>query len=250
LILLDQLDSLVPADIMNYIWNCFDSNSGGFFGFPTPDKSPQNITTAENTFFAVIVLNELSIDWDLYVIQKTQIISFLNLLQIQSPYNPFTHGGFNNDLEDTVDTVLRYDPNLRSAFFTISTLNSLNMLSAINIDNFLQYIGGLYDSDSGCFYYNYFFRNGSQISYNIFSTGLGMELADLVGYNYDDILSLNFLLNIRMSGGGWENTQYLGNYELIDTYEVIRYFKRNNKLSYIDNLTKEEIYHFILRFHQ
>ena len=250
LILLDQLDSLVPADIMNYIWNCFDSNSGGFFGFPTPDKSPQNITTAENTFFAVIVLNELSIDWDLYVIQKTQIISFLNLLQIQSPYNPFTHGGFNNDLEDTVDTVLRYDPNLRSAFFTINTLNSLNMLSAINIDNFLQYIGGLYNSDSGCFYYNYFFRNGSQISYNIFSTGLGMELADLVGYNYDDILSLNFLLNIRMSGGGWENTQYLGNYELIDTYEVIRYFKRNNKLSYIDNLTKEEIYHFILRFHQ
>jgi len=247
--ILDQLNSLVQANIINYIWSCYDSNTGGFFGMPSPDRSPQNISTAENTYFAVETLNELNIDWSYYATQKTQIISFLNSLQIQSPFNPFTHGGFNNDLDDNVDTVLRYDPNLRSAYFAINTLDSLDMLGAINLANFLQYMGGLYDLNSGCFFYNYFFRTGSQISYNIISTALGMELADLIGFNYDNLLSLNFLLNIRMNGGGWENTQYLGNYELIDTYEVIRYFKRNDKLSNLDSLVKEEIYQFILRFH-
>ncbi len=248
LIILDELSALSQEDITDYIWSCHDLDTGGFFGYPAPLNSPQNIPTAENTFFAVELLNALNINWNYYLVQRDQIISFLNALQIQSPYNTYTHGGFNNDLEPLVHTVFRYDPNLRSAFFAITTLNSFGMLDVINIENFLQYIGGLYDSNSGCFYYNYF--NKITKTYNIFSTALGMELADLVGYTYNNTLSINFLLDIRMNGGGWENTQYLGNYELIDTYEVIRYFKRNGKLFYLDALTKEEIYLFVLRFQQ
>jgi len=147
--ILGELGVLAQEDITNYIWSCHDSNSGGFFGHPSPNPSPQNITTAENTFFAVKILNILNINWNNYLIQRDQIFSFLNSLQIQSPYNPFTHGGFNNDLEDTVDTVLFYDPNLRSAFFVLITLDSFNMLDVINIENFLQYIGLLYNSDYG-----------------------------------------------------------------------------------------------------
>ncbi len=246
--IMGELDVLAHKNITNYIWSCHDSDTGGFFGHPTPTTSPQNIPTAENTFFAVKVLNFLNFNWNNYAAQRSQIVSFLNSLQIQSPYNSFTHGGFNNDLEDSVDTVLRYDPNLRSAFFVLITLDSFNMLDVINIENFMQYIEGLYDLDSGCFYYNYF--NKISKIYNIFSTALGMELAELIGFTYDDMLSLNFLLNNRMALGGWENTQYLGNYELIDTYEVIRYFKRNGKLSNLNNLTREEIHSFILRFQQ
>ncbi len=248
LIILDELSALNQDNIKNYIWSCYDPITGGFFGYHSPINSPQNIPTAENTFFAVELLNALNINWDYYLVQRDQIISFLNALQIQSPYNSYTHGGFNNDLEPLVDTVFRYDPNLCSAFFAITTLNSFGMLDVINIENFLQYIGGLYDSNSGCFYYNYF--NKITKIYNIFSTALGMELADIVGYTYDNMLSINFLLDFRMNGGGWENTQNLGNYELIDTYEVIRYFKRNEKLFYLDALTKEEIYLFVLRFQQ
>ena len=248
LIILDELSALNQDNIKNYIWSCYDPITGGFFGYHSPINSPQNIPTAENTFFAVELLNAININWNYYLIQRDQIISFLNALQIQSPYNSYTHGGFNNDLEPLVDTVFRYDPNLRSAFFAITTLNSFGLLDVINIENFLQYIGGLYDSNSGCFYYNYF--NKITKIYNIFSTALGMELADIVGYTYDNMLSINFLLDFRMNGGGWENTQNLGNYELIDTYEVIRYFKRNEKLFNLDALTKEEIYLFVLRFQQ
>ncbi len=248
LIILDELSALNQEDITDYIWSCHDPDTGGFFGCPSPDSSPQNIPTAENTFFAVELLNVLNINWDYYLVQRNQIIAFLNSLQVQSPYNSYTHGGFNNDLEDLVDTVLRYDPNLRSTFFAITILDSFEMLDVINIENLLQYIDGLYDIDSGCFYYNYF--NKITKTYNIFSTALTMEVADLIGYNYNNSLSTDFLLNIRMNGGGWENTQFLGTYELIDTYEVIRYFKRNEKLFYLDDLAREEIYQFILRFQQ
>ncbi len=246
LLILDELDFLVQSDIVDYIWSCFDSEIGGFFGYPSADRSPQNVSTAENIFFAVKVLNEIGINWNNYDTQKYQIISFLDSLQIQSPFNTYTHGEFNNDLEDLVDTVVRYDPNLRSAFFAITTLDSFDIIDSINNANFLQYIGGLYDSVSGCFFYNYY--NRINRVYNIIGTSYGIELADLVGYTYDDMLSLNCLLNARMSSGGWGNSEFVGNYELIDTYEVIRYFKRNNKISYLDDEVKEEIFQFILRF--
>jgi len=248
LIIINELDSLNQVDIFNFIWSCFDSNTGGFFGFPNPDSSPQNVSTGENTYFAVETLNELNIDWNMYASEKNQIGSFLGNLQIDNPLMPIYHGGFMNDLDWNVDTVIRYDPNIRSSYFAIFTLESLNMLNLMNNENFLQYLSQLYDSNSGCFFYN-FFHISNRI-YNVISTAFGIELADLVGYNYNRTLSVNFLLNSRMNNGGWPNSENVGNYEFIDTYEVIRYFQRTGDINLLNVSVKDQIYQFLLRFKQ
>lgn len=246
--ILDQLGTIDQDDVKNFMWSCFDSSSGGFFGYPNPTSSPQNLATAENTYHAVKILNRMSVDWGFYASEKNDIVDFLNDLQYQNPLMTMYYGGFKNDLDEGVETVMSWDPNLRSCYFAIMALNDIGAIGTFNGGAFFDYLDMLYDSNTNCFFYNYFETISRK--YNVFSTALGIDLADLLGYTYDQTDAISFLLNQRASMGGWYNSETINNYELIDTFEVIRSFNESDRMFYFDGYDKDEICQFVLGFQQ
>ena len=246
--ILGQMGQIQQTDILSYIWSCFDYSTGGFWGYPNPTGSPQDISTAENTYYAVKVLNHLGIDWMYYSTEKTLIVNYLNLLQDQNDLFPMYYGSFKNDQNDLVETVAGWDPNLRSCFYAIKTLNSLDMQSTINDIGFRQYLGEVYNDVEDFFCYNYF--EVSSREYNVPSTAYGIDLAGLVGFSFDSSSCIDFLLNNRNQDGGWGNSDNSQNYELVDTFEVIKYFYESSSMDLIGAFDKSEIFDFLLKFQQ
>ncbi|MDX1797891.1 MAG: hypothetical protein R3255_04520 [Candidatus Lokiarchaeia archaeon] len=240
--ILNALDSIEVQTMIDFIWSCYNHNSGGFIGQPynTVLEDEFKIATADNTYFAVITLDLLMDDWLGYSTQKDSIIAFMNGLQITGG-GGWTTGGFDNDEEGNFNSLLfHYEPNLLSSYYCIKTLEVFGMVSSINEPEFHQFLTYLYDS-------NYYFFHISEIDYgvnytNIVATSIGLELSNITNFTgIDRVRTLSFVLTNRNSLGNWDQSTTVVLHELIDTYQIIRSLNNTGEIKLMSNEDKNQI---------
>ncbi|MFX0005444.1 MAG: hypothetical protein ACFFAV_01825 [Candidatus Hermodarchaeota archaeon] len=240
--ILNALDSMDVQTMIEFIWSCYNPNSGAFIGQPynTVLEDEFKIATADNTYFAVITLDLLMDDWLGYSTQKDSIIAFMNGLQITGEGGWIT-GGFDNDEEGNFNSLLfHHEPNLLSSYYCIKTLEVFGMVSSINEPEFHQFLTYLYDS-------NYYFFHISEIDYgvnytNIVATSIGLELSNITNFTeIDRVGTLSFVLDNRNSLGNWDQSTTVVLHELIDTYQIIRSLNNTGEIKLISNEDKNQI---------
>ena len=229
--LLDELNLINISKSIDFLWSCYNPVSSGFIGQP---YDPQlegyfKISTMDNTYFAVTTLDLLMGSWSGYTQQKSELIVYINSLQMSGVMG-WKLGGFKNDNASSFDSLtIIFEPNLLSSFYSIKTLEVFGMESTINYPNFYNFLGSLYDST------NYFFRI-SQLDFNnnftnLIATALGLELSDITGFvSFNRTEVLNFLYNNRNSLGMWDASTTIQKHELIDTFQIMRTLQNTNEI--------------------
>jgi len=237
--ILNQSGSLNSEDLIYYIWSCYNPISSGFIGrsYDSNLEPKYLISTADNTYYALLTLDILLSDWEPYQNEAEDLIAYLNSLQTGS-------GGFYNDLEMAFDSIGAFDPNLFSSYYAIKSLEVLGMEQTIDIPDFHEYLNALYDSDK-----NYF--TISQISFpfnesNIVASAIGLELSDIMGFtNFDRTQLISFILDGRTHLGGWVSSTTVPYHELIDTFQIVRSLKGSGELSSLGLAEKSQVASFI-----
>ncbi|MFW9988855.1 MAG: hypothetical protein ACFFC3_09390, partial [Candidatus Odinarchaeota archaeon] len=241
---LDILESLDLIDIqesIDFIWSCYQQVSSGFIGQPYDYwlEDHFKIATADNTYFAVSTLDLLMNNWNGYSQEKNDIIEFLESLQSTNSFYWY-FGGFENDEDHSLDTIDIFEPNLLSSYYCIGALNVFGMAEVININNFHQYLDGLYDSPTDSFQMAH--NVPIQGFGNIVATSLGLILSDLTSYtgiNRNNVI--DFILSNRNTKGIWNySTEYLY-CELLDPFQVIRALSEAGELSQLTENDKDAI---------
>ncbi|MFW9826683.1 MAG: hypothetical protein ACFFEY_03575 [Candidatus Thorarchaeota archaeon] len=232
--ILGQLDLIDTLEMVNFIWDCQHPVSGGFIGqvYDSGLDDGFKIATADNTYFAVMVLDLLMNNWVGYSTQKTQIIQFLNNLQL-------SNGGFKNDGDHGFDSLYPFlEPNLLSSFYCIKALELLGMELSINIENFHSYLDSLNRGD----YFDISVVPLIENHTNIVATSIAIELSSITGYTaINNETTLDFILNNRNSLGNWDQSSSIPHHELIDTFQIIRSLYNIWEISQLTLCEKNEI---------
>jgi len=237
--MLYQLGSIDSQKLIDFIWSCYNPITSGFIGRPFDmNLEPKYlISTADNTYYALITLDMLLSDWTPYQNVIDDLIVYLNSLQAGS-------GGFYNDLDISFNSIDAFDPNLRSSFYAIKSLEVLGMEQTIDIQDFYGYLEALYDSDKNFF-------SVSQFPYplnesNIVASAIGLELSDIMGFTGIDRTQLiSFILDGRTHLGGWVSSSTVPYHELIDTFEIVRSLEGTSELNSLSLLEKAQVASFI-----
>jgi len=236
--LLNSLDLIDTQGIIEYLWNCYNTDTSGFIGQPYQSSLPAifKTSTMDNTFYAVITLDLLMDDWLVYQDQKDEIIQFINDLQIPGGASWQT-GGFFNDEDTGFDSLNPlFEPNLLSSFYCIKTLEVFGMEHTINEPNFHQFLNNSYDSLLDYFHIGPW--EYPEDICNIVATALGLELSDITGFvDINRAETIDFILSNRNSLGNWDQSTTISHHELIDTFQIIRSLENSQLIS---QLTLEE----------
>ncbi len=239
--ILGRLDLINIQDMINFLWSCYNPSTSGFIGQPYNFILPAHfkLSTIDNTYFAIKTLDLLMPNWNGYQIEKIELIQYIIGLQEIDPYFWY-FGGFLNDGDLALDTLAIFEPNLLSSYYSIAALDVFNAISSINISNFHQYLGGLYDSGSDNFQIAYFLP--IQNYGDLVGTSLGLILSDLTSYTtIDRAAVVNYTLSSRNTRGLWNfSTDYLY-YELIDTFQVVKSLSEAGELLQITEIEKDTI---------
>lgn len=239
--ILGQLDLVNTQPLIDFIWSCYNSSLGGFIG-QTNDPSLHEdckIPTLDNTYYAVKALDILLENWQECSTEKTQIINFVQDLQVLDPSYDF-YGAFQNDANEDFHSIVLDGPNMLSSYYAVKTLEIFGVESSINMDAFHQFLDTNYQENSDYFEYaeSYIYPN-----YAIFaSTAMGLDLSILMGYtgiNETEIMA--FLLNNRNELGIWDSSTSYEFYELIDTFQIIRSLSEANKINELTTEDKDNI---------
>jgi len=237
--LINQLGSINSEELINFIWSCYNPINSGFIGRPyNANLEPEYlIPTADNTYHALITLDEILSDWTPYQDQRNDLIMYLNSLQAGN-------GGFNNDLDISFDSIIIFDPNLYSSYYAIKSLEVLGMEQTIDVPDFHAYLEALYDSDK-----NYFSISLIPIPYNdsnIVASAIGLDLSDLMGFtDIDRTQMLSFILDGRSHLGGWVSSSTVPYHELIDAFQIVRSLEGAGELNSLSYSEKSEVASFI-----
>ncbi len=250
--ILNQLDLIDGQKMIDFIWSCYNPASSGFFGRPNGYEfsGSFNLSTADNTFYAVQALNCLMENWNQYLLEKEQIVQFLSDLQCTE--TGIHYGGFYNDLEKDFNSLQIDDTNLLASYYCLKILDLFQRLDSINLDTFHSYLSYLYNSE------DHFFRMGPQNKYfsfdywSLVSTALGLELAYITQFNDLNITStLQYLLNNRNSIGTWDKSLTISNHELLYTFQIIRALNNTQRIGSLNTQNREEISQALeLYYHQ
>jgi len=144
--LLLELDMIDIEGFINFIWSCYNPYTSGFIGRPYEANLEGyfNISTADNTYFAVKTLNILMGNWDDYLAEKNDIIDFIVGLQIDD-------GRFENDESFKVSGMYfeslstgAFEPNIVSAYYCVQTLDLLKSIRSMNKETFNSYLAEFY----------------------------------------------------------------------------------------------------------
>ncbi|KKK53141.1 hypothetical protein LCGC14_3097760, partial [marine sediment metagenome] len=183
--ILGRLDLINTQVMINFLWSSYNPSTSGFIGQPYNFILPAHfkLSTADNTFFAIKTLDLLMSNWNAYITEKNELIQYFFNLQETNPFFWY-FGGFLNDYDLGLDTLAMFEPNLLSSYYSIASLKVFNSISSIDINNFYQYLGGLYDSGSDSFQMSYFLL--VQNHGNLVGTSLGLILSDLTSYSLID----------------------------------------------------------------
>ncbi len=244
LLSLSILNSLYLIDVqesIDFIWSCYQPITSGFMGQPYDYWLPDHfkLATADNTYFAIATLDLLMSDWNEYLTEKSDLIQYIESLQSTNTFFWY-FGGFENDKDNSLETINIFEPNLLSSYYCIKALDIFGMVDVINMANFYQYLGGLYDPATFSFQMAHFLPLGNYG--NIIATSLGLILSDLTSYSSIDRNNvINFILNNRNDKGIWNYSTDFLYCELIDTYQVIRSLSNSGELSQLTEGDKNAI---------
>jgi len=240
--ILNRLDLIDIPGTINFLWSCINPSTNIFIG-QTYDSYLDNyfkVSTIDNVYFAVLTLDSLMNDWTMYTEKKDSIIQFINDLQLPSGAS-WDSGAFLNDNMTSFDTFQPFfEPNLLSAYYSIKTLEIFNMEDVIQVSDFNQFLGFLYDSKNDCFRISEW-DYGLNYS-NIVATAIGLELSEINSFstiNRSEVLS--FLLNNRNQYGSWDGSTIVSQHELIDTFQIIRSLRNLDEISNLSLTIKNEI---------
>jgi len=247
---LEILNSLILIDVqesIDFIWDCYQPTTSGFIGKPYNSNLPDyfKVSTMDNTYFAIVTLDLLMNDWNNHITEKNELIQYIQDLQSTNVFYWY-FGGFENDIDHTIDTIDLFEPNLLSSYYCIKSLDIFGVVDVINIDNFHQYLDGLYDPATYSFQMSHFLLENYG---NIAGTSLGLILSDLTSYTGIDRTNIvNFILINRNNRGTWNySTEYLY-CELIDTFQVIRSLSDSGEISLLTESDKNMISNTIRNF--
>jgi len=239
--ILGRLDLINTQDAINFFWSCYNPSTSGFVGQPYNFILPDHfkLSTMDNTYFAIKTLDLLMSNWNGYLTEKNDLIQYMINLQEIDPFYWY-FGGFLNDEDLGLDTIAIFEPNLLSSYYSIASLDVFNAISSININNFHQYLEGLYDSGSDSFQMAYFLLK--QNYGNLVGTSLGLILSDLTSLSGIDRSGVvNFILTNRNSKGIWNYSTDYTYSELIDTFQVVRSLSEAGELSQLTVGEKDTI---------
>jgi len=233
----DALDLIDTQTFIDFIWDCFDYDIGGFIGQPYEESLTEEfkIPTLDNTYYAARTLDILIEDWNAYAQERNLMITFIADCQSTSPVDGF-FGGFNNDLDGSFNSLRINDPNMLSSYYALKTLECFNAMGTINVEAFHDYLDDMYNTAEGYFEISWLPRLPT---YGIpAATGIGLELSLLTEYpNINEEDTFTYLKNIQNNLGLWTTSLDYNQFELINTYHVLRSLLDSG---YIANLTTTE----------
>ncbi|MCK4382691.1 MAG: hypothetical protein KAW66_05295, partial [Candidatus Lokiarchaeota archaeon] len=246
--ILNSLNRIDTTEIIAFIWDCYHPNLHGFIGQPYDSSLSEGfkIPTADNTYYAVIALDLLGIDWNQYSQERSDIVSYIESLQSLS-----SDTGFYNDNEPMFDSLMEPEPNQFASYYCIKTLETLGnaYVDIIDKNKFYQDLTSLYHSDE--FYFDISSTVWLNNYSNIVATAINLELSDITGFtNFDRNEVLNFMLNNRVYRGGWEASTTIKYHELIDTFQIVRSLSNVGAISGLIMSEKDEIESFVSLFSQ
>jgi len=246
--ILNGLNQIDTTEIFNFIWDCYHPNLHGFIGQPYDSSLDEGfkIPTADNTYYAVISLDLLGIDWNQYSQEKSDIVSYIENLQSLS-----SDTGFYNDYEPMFDSLMEPEPNQFASYYCIKTLEMLGpaYVDVIDKNKFHQDLAALYHPAE--FYFDISSTVWVNNYSNIVATAINLELSDITGFtNLDRDEVVDFILNNRVYLGGWEASTTIKYHELIDIFQIVRSLSNIGVISGLLMSDKDEIESFIGLFSQ
>ncbi|MFX1457196.1 MAG: hypothetical protein ACFFDB_17600 [Promethearchaeota archaeon] len=246
--LLGSLNLVNIGTSIDFLWSCYNPVTSGFIGQPYQVglKQEYKISTMDNTYFAIITLDQLmGSSWSGYSDEKDELIAYINSLQYLT-LGVWRYGGFYNDDNSSFNSLgLLFEPNLLSSFYCIKSLQIFGMVTSIDETAFHQFLDALYDSSED--YFRISQLDFSNNYTNIIATAVGLELSDITNYPSIDILGvLSFLYNNRNDAGLWDGSTSIKNYELIDTFQILRSISNTRKINILNNNDVEQIVESLL----
>ena len=246
--ILNALNLIDTAEIIDFIWDCYHPDLHGFIGQPYDASLDEGfkIPTMDNTYYAVITLGLLISDWNGYSQERTEIVSYIDGLQSVG-----SHTGFYNDKEPIFDSLFEIEPNQFASFYAIKTLETFgsSYIDVIDTAKFHQDLNDLYHPED--FYFDIssvaWFTNYT----NIVATAINLELSDLTGFTgFNRERVIDFIVDNRNALGGWDASTTTKYHELIDTFQIVRSLANTGALSELTLSAKNEIASFIRLFSQ
>ena len=246
--ILNNVNSIDITDMLDFIWSCYHQGLRGFIGQPYDNSLDEGfkVPTADNTYYAVITLDLLGVDWSAHPQERSDIASFIDSLQSLG-----SSTGFYNDNEGMFDSLLEPEPNQFASYYCLKTLEIFgsSYIDIIDKTKFHQHLTALYHSEGAYFDISDFMW---VVNYsNIVSTAINLELADMTGFvsfERNDVTS--FLFNNRKYYGGWEASTSVKYHELIDTFQIVRSLSSTGDILELSLSDKDEISSFIALFAQ
>jgi len=220
LALLGVLNLIDVAASIDFIKSCYNPVSSGFIGQPFSYDLEYyaKISSMDNTYYALSTLDILMDTWVGYTQQRDEVIQYINSLQ-ESDNSTWEFGGFANDNESYYFSLSLYaDINMFSSYYCFKSLELFGMEASVSFNNFHEFLETLYNGNE-----NYFTYMEGNNKYNVVSTALGINLANITEFSsYNEIGAIDFLFNNRNILGIWVGSSDSGYHELIDTFQIIR----------------------------
>ncbi|MBY9016591.1 MAG: hypothetical protein KGD68_12925, partial [Candidatus Lokiarchaeota archaeon] len=246
--ILNSINSIDVADMVTYIWDCYNPYLHGFVGQPYDSSLEEGfkVPTADNTYYAVITLDGLGFDWNSQPQERSDIASYVDGLQSLG-----SSTGFYNDREGMFDSLMEPEPNQFASYYCVKTLETFGSSYVDIIDKsvFHQHLTALYHSEEAYFDISDFVwvTNYS----NIVATAINLELADSTGFtSFTRSNVVAFILDNRNYFGGWEASTSVKYHELIDTFQIVRSLSNTGDISLLSLGDKNELAMYITLFAQ
>ena len=239
--LLRNLDLINPQDSIDFIWSCLNPelDFNGFIGCPYTTNLPDHfkLSTMDNTYWAIETLDILIDNWEGYSAEKSRIVQYINSLQCIHPGSSAYGGFFNDNYTFYLSSLKLPEPNLLSCYFCIKSLNTLNFLHTVRIEEFHHFIDNLYNKTN-----NYFRIFSWEDDFEIVASALGLELSDITGYtniSRNDVIQ--FLLDNRNELWNWDRSTIYQYHELADTFRILKCLKESGEINQLSEEEKNEI---------
>ena len=246
--ILNSFDSIDISKMTDFIWECYHPVLHGFIGQPYHNSLDEGfkVPTADNTYYAVITLDTIGVDWNFYSQERFDISTYVDGLQSLG-----SSTGFYNDEEGIFDSLMEPEPNQFASYYCIKTLETFgsSYVNFIDISKFHEHLTTLYHAEEG-----YFDLSNSiwVTNYsNIVATAMSLELTDITGFNlFTRNGVLSFIFDNRNYRGGWEASTTVKYHELIDTFQIVRSLSNTGDIAHMSLSDKNEIGQFIALFSQ
>ncbi len=245
--ILNSVNSINIAEMLTFIWDCYHPILHGFIGQPYDNSLEEGfkIPTADNTYYGVITLDILGVDWNLHSQERDDIVSYIDSLQSLS-----SSTGFYNDNEGMFDSLKEPEPNQFASYYCVKTLETFgsSYIDVIDKTKFYQHLTALYHPQEGYFDLS----DSAMVNYsNVVATAMSLELADItefVNFEKEDVLS--FIFTNRNHRGGWLGSSSIAFQELIDTFQILRSLSNTGDIAVLTLSDRDEIFSFIALFAQ